>query len=79
MTPRIDPPNDHQGGQPTSARCGWNGCTKPGQPEYDDRCGDHEYSQCRTEGCTENADDGEGFDGFCGNCADREEAAGRWS
>ena len=58
--------------------CGWNGCTAPGDADYFGRCEDHEWSQCRTEGCTEDADDGEGFDGFCGNCADREERAKRW-
>lgn len=57
--------------------CGWNGCTHPADPDCNDRCEDHEWSQCRTEDCTEDADDGEGYDGFCGTCADREEAAGR--
>ena len=28
---------------------------------------------CRTEGCDEDPDDGDGWDGFCGNCADRRE------
>lgn len=27
--------------------------------------------RCRTEGCDEDPNDGEGFDGYCGNCADR--------
>ena len=27
-------------------------------------------SRCRTPGCTEDANDGEGQDGYCGNCAD---------
>ncbi len=26
---------------------------------------------CAAEGCTAGLDDGEGFDGYCGNCADR--------
>lgn len=26
---------------------------------------------CATEGCTNPLDDGEGFDGYCGDCADR--------
>lgn len=26
---------------------------------------------CRTAGCDEDANDGEGFDGYCGNCADK--------
>jgi hypothetical protein len=30
---------------------------------------------CNTPGCTYDANDGEGFDGFCGNCADKKEAA----
>jgi len=25
---------------------------------------------CRTDGCDGDPDDGEGWDGFCGNCAD---------
>lgn len=29
--------------------------------------------------CGASLDDGEGYDGLCGNCADRAEAAGRWS
>jgi hypothetical protein len=28
---------------------------------------------CLTPGCTEDPDDGEGFDGYCGNCADAQE------
>lgn len=39
----------------------------------DDVCSDpHE------EGCRASLDDGEGFDGYCGNCADRLEAQGHW-
>lgn len=34
-------------------------------PGYDD--GD----ACRTEECDGKTDDGEGYDGYCGNCADR--------
>lgn len=30
-------------------------------------------SRCLTEGCTEDANNGEGFDGYCGTCADRRE------
>jgi len=30
-------------------------------------------------GCTERTDDGEGYDGYCGNCADRLEKQGHWS
>lgn len=29
--------------------------------------------QCRTEDCDGDPNDGEGWDGFCGNCADRME------
>lgn len=28
-------------------------------------------AKCRTEGCREDPDNGEGYDGYCGNCADR--------
>jgi hypothetical protein len=38
-----------------------------GSGEYDDHCS--------TEGCTGRMDDGEGYDGYCGNCADRLDAA----
>ena len=30
------------------------------------------HAACRTEGCTEDPDDGEGWDGYCGGCADRQ-------
>lgn len=30
---------------------------------------------CRGEDCDNSTDDGEGWDGLCGNCADRAEAA----
>jgi hypothetical protein len=30
------------------------------------------------EDCDERNDDGEGYDGDCGNCADRLEAQGHW-
>lgn len=33
---------------------------------------------CDTDGCTEYAADGEGYDGYCGNCADSLDAAGHW-
>lgn len=43
-----------------------------GGQEADDECeGAEEPAACRTEGCEEDPDDGEGWDGFCGNCADR--------
>lgn len=35
---------------------------------------DEDESRCLTPGCTEDANDGEGFDGYCGSCADRREA-----
>ena len=40
----------------------------PEDDEDDDACAD----------CGEPLDDGEGYDGYCGNCADKLEAAGRW-
>lgn len=36
----------------------------------------YDESRCRTKGCEEDPNDGEGWDGFCGNCADRRYAAG---
>jgi hypothetical protein len=27
--------------------------------------------KCRTEGCDQDPDDGEGWDGYCGSCADK--------
>jgi len=33
-------------------------------------------SRCRTEGCEEDPNDGEGWVGWCGNCADRRHGAG---
>jgi hypothetical protein len=34
---------------------------------------------CRAEDCGASLDDGEGYDGYCGTCADRLEAQGHWS
>lgn len=49
--------------------------TAKGRDEDDeDVCSDpHE------EGCRASLDDGEGFDGYCGNCADRLEDQGHWA
>jgi hypothetical protein len=33
---------------------------------------------CASEECSEPIDGGEGFDGYCGNCADWLEAASYW-
>ena len=38
----------------------------------------HSCRTCAAEGCDERNDDGEGYDGYCGNCADRLEAEGHW-
>ncbi|HIV77298.1 MAG TPA: hypothetical protein H9899_07220 [Candidatus Sphingomonas excrementigallinarum] len=38
-----------------------------------EEAGIEDEAACRTEGCDGDPDDGEGFDGFCGNCADRQE------
>ncbi len=35
-----------------------------------------EADRCRTPGCDGDPNDGEGWDGFCGNCADRNYASG---
>lgn len=40
-------------------------------------CDDCREDMC--DKCGASTDDGEGYDGLCGNCADRAEAAGRWS
>ncbi|WNV90287.1 hypothetical protein [Umezawaea sp. Da 62-37] len=39
--------------------------------EQDDDEEDEEPAPCRTEDCDGDPDDGEGWDGYCGNCADR--------
>lgn len=33
-----------------------------------------EVDTCRSEGCTRSADNGEGWDGYCGGCADQQDA-----
>lgn len=38
-------------------------------------CRPVEPEGCRTDGCEEDPDTGDGWNGFCGNCADRREAA----
>ena len=38
----------------------------------------HDCRTCISDGCDERSDDGEGYDGYCGNCADRLEKAGHW-
>lgn len=64
-----------------SAACGWNGCTASGDPDMDGRCEEHEFSQCRTEGCTGDAADGDGWDGFCRDHGSRGNAGpdGPWN
>jgi hypothetical protein len=42
--------------------------------EVHDDDGDDSCSECGAD-----LDDGQGFDGLCGNCADRAEVEGRWS
>lgn len=39
--------------------------------EDDDDDEDDEDAACRTPDCDESTDDGEGWNGYCGNCADR--------
>lgn len=40
---------------------------------------DHGHiERCRAEGCGNDLDDGQGFDGYCGDCADQAEADGEW-
>jgi hypothetical protein len=38
----------------------------------------HSCRTCIAEDCDERSDDGEGYDGYCGNCADRLENKGHW-
>lgn len=49
-------------------------CPECGEPLEDGQCEVH-YS-CRE--CGEPAWGGEGYDGYCGNCADRAEQRGEW-
>jgi hypothetical protein len=44
----------------------------PAEPEDD-------TETCSTDGCGASPNDGEGYDGYCGTCADRLETAGLWS
>lgn len=54
------------------------GCDRPAAVDgWCEEC--REDWVCRTEGCGELTDDGEGYDGFCGNCADRLESEGYWA
>lgn len=46
-------------------------------PAIDEMQDDIRENHCSE--CGASLDDGEGYDGLCGNCADRAEAAGRWS
>jgi hypothetical protein len=43
-----------------------------------DTARDNDGDQCRTEGCPSDPNDGDSYDGCCGSCADRHEAAGTW-
>lgn len=50
------------------------GFSDDGVDEDDEVCSDP-----FEEGCRESLADGAGYDGACGSCADRLEAAGHWS
>lgn len=47
--------------------------------EHPDPDDDWDDLSCDTPACDGRLDDGEGYDGYCGNCADQLEAAGHWS
>lgn len=53
--------------------CGACGHTAGGV--YLDYCGHDDEDRCDTPGCDGRTDDGEGWDGYCGNCADKKQAA----
>jgi len=60
-----------------SAVCSELGCDEP--VVADGLCVEcREDLICVSEDCNERNDDGEGYDGYCGNCADRPEAQGHW-
>lgn len=61
-----------------AAVCSEPGCDEPAHEAG--LCEDcHDDVICAAEDCEERNDDGEGFDGLCGNCADRAERQGKWS
>ena len=56
-------------------KCGLTGCTAPAAAGgLCDEC--HDDLICPR--CGDRNDNGEGFDGYCGNCADQLETAGHW-
>lgn len=60
-----------------SAVCSELGCCEPAVADgLCEEC--REDLICVSEDCNERNDDGEGYDGYCGNCADRLEAQGHW-
>lgn len=62
---------------PASETCTEPGCYEP--VDVDGLCQEcHDDVICRGEDCGERNDNGEGFDGYCGNCADRLDAQGKW-
>lgn len=55
---------------------------EPVQHGFPDDSGDGDNEVCSDpfeEGCQMSLNDGEGYDGACGSCADRLEDAGHWS
>lgn len=40
---------------------------------------DEDEDVCDTPGCSNRLDDGEGYDGYCGECADKKEEEGYWA
>jgi hypothetical protein len=49
----------------------WWSCGACGETGEDDPDQIEDYI-CRTEGCENSLSDGEGYDGYCGSCADRQ-------
>lgn len=48
-----------------------DGGTRPTDGAIDELEAEPAEEYCSTEGCTNTLDDGEGWDGYCGSCADR--------
>ena len=49
---------------------------KPGSPTTSIDAIRSEHRRCKTPGCDGDPNDGEGWEGYCGNCADRRSRRG---
>ncbi|WP_034271096.1 hypothetical protein [Haloechinothrix halophila] len=74
-TDDAEPPLEPAGDGPIAIDVRLNGVPlyRP-SPAADADAADEPPARCRTAGCDGDSDDGEGWDGYCGNCADRREA-----